>query len=111
MFIYVAALSVVFLAQSGVTAFIQAPAKRASRTRATWGGASKSDAAKHLAELAATATRPARLPIAGGANFERLNAIGVHLALADVCANVEEAASSAVIRGSGHQNFTTVSDE
>ena len=49
MFIYVAALSVVFLAQSGVTAFIQAPAKRASRTRATWGGASKSDAAKHLA--------------------------------------------------------------
>ena len=44
MFIYVAALSVVFLAQSGVTAFIQAPAKRAS-TRATWGGASKSDAA------------------------------------------------------------------
>ena len=49
MFVYVAALSVVFLAQSGVTAFIQAPAKRASRTRATWGGASKSDAAKHLA--------------------------------------------------------------
>ena len=49
MLIYVAALSVVFLAQSGVTAFIQAPAKRASRTRATWGGASKSDAAKHLA--------------------------------------------------------------
>ena len=36
LFIYVAALSVVFLAQSGVTAFIQAPAKRASRTRATW---------------------------------------------------------------------------
>ena len=49
MFIYVAALSVVFLAQSGVTAFIQAPAKRASRTRATWGGAPKSDAARHLA--------------------------------------------------------------
>ena len=49
MFIYVAALSVVFLAQSGVTAFIQAPAKRASRTRATWGGASKNDAARHLA--------------------------------------------------------------
>ena len=49
MFLYVAALSVVFLAQSGVTAFIQAPAKRASRTRATWGGASKNDAAKHLA--------------------------------------------------------------
>ena len=49
MFVYVAALSVVFLAQSGVTAFIQAPAKRASRTRATWGGASKNDAAKHLA--------------------------------------------------------------
>ena len=50
MFIYVAALSVVFLAQSGVTAFIQAPVKapRAS-TRATWGGASKNDAAKHLA--------------------------------------------------------------
>ena len=49
MFLYVAALSVVFLAQSGVTAFIQAPAKRASRTRATWGGAPKSDAARHLA--------------------------------------------------------------
>ena len=49
MFIYVAALSVVFLAQSGVTAFIQAPAKRASRTRATWGGAPKNDAARHLA--------------------------------------------------------------
>ena len=49
MFIYVAALSVVFLAQSGVTAFIQAPAKRASTRGATWGGASKSDAAKHLA--------------------------------------------------------------
>ena len=49
MFIYVAALSVVFLAQSGVTAFIQAPAKRASRTGATWGGASKNDAAKRLA--------------------------------------------------------------
>ena len=48
MFIYLAALAAVFLAQSGVTAFIQAPAKRAS-TRATWGGASKSDAAKHLA--------------------------------------------------------------
>ena len=48
MFIYVAALSVVFLAQSGVTAFIQAPAKRAS-TRATWGGAPKNDAARHLA--------------------------------------------------------------
>ena len=39
----------VFLAQSAVTAFIQAPAKRASRTGATWGGASKSDAARHLA--------------------------------------------------------------
>ena len=49
MFIYVAALSVVFLAQSGVTAFIQAPAKRVSTRGATWGGASKSDAAKHLA--------------------------------------------------------------
>ena len=49
MFIYLAALAAVFLAQSGVTAFIQAPAKRASRTRATWGGASKNDAAKHLA--------------------------------------------------------------
>ena len=49
MFIYVAALSVVFLAQSGVTAFIQAPAKRASRTRATWGGAPKNAAARHLA--------------------------------------------------------------
>ena len=49
MLLYVGALAVVFLAQSGVTAFIQAPAKRASRTRATWGGASKSDAAKHLA--------------------------------------------------------------
>ena len=49
MFIYVAALSVVFLAQSGVTAFIQAPAKRASRTGATWGGAPKNDAARHLA--------------------------------------------------------------
>ena len=49
MFVYVAALAVVFLAQSGVTAFIQAPAKRASPSRATWGGASKSDAAKHLA--------------------------------------------------------------
>ena len=48
MFIYVAALSVVFLAQSGVTAFIQAPAKRAS-TRAIWGGAPKNDAARHLA--------------------------------------------------------------
>ena len=48
MFVYVAALSVVFLAQSGVTAFIQAPAKRAS-TRATWGGAPKNDAARHLA--------------------------------------------------------------
>ena len=48
MFIYVAALSVVFLAQSGVTAFIQAPAKRAS-TRATWAGAPKNDAARHLA--------------------------------------------------------------
>ena len=48
MFIYVAALSVVFLAQSGVTAFIQAPAKRVSTRRATWRGASKSDAAKHL---------------------------------------------------------------
>ena len=48
MFIYVGALAVVFLAQSGVTAFIQAPARRAS-TRATWGGASKNDAAKHLA--------------------------------------------------------------
>ena len=48
LFIYVAALSVVFLAQSGVTAFIQAPAKRAS-TRATWGGAPKNDAARHLA--------------------------------------------------------------
>lgn len=48
MFIYVAALLVVFLAQSGVTAFIQAPAKRAS-TRATWGGAPKNDAARHLA--------------------------------------------------------------
>mmetsp|Transcript_2140 Transcript_2140/g.4945 ORF Transcript_2140/g.4945 Transcript_2140/m.4945 type:complete len:157 (-) Transcript_2140:91-561(-) len=48
MFIYVGALAVVFLAQSGVTAFIQAPAKRAS-TRATWGGAPKNDAAKHLA--------------------------------------------------------------
>ena len=49
MFIYVAALSVVFLAQSGVTAFIQAPAAKRATTRATWGGASKSDAAKHLA--------------------------------------------------------------
>ena len=50
MFIYVAALSVVFLAQSGVTAFIQAPAKRVSTRGATWGGgASKNDAAKHLA--------------------------------------------------------------
>ena len=49
MLLYVGALAVVFLAQSGVTAFIQAPAKRASRTRATWGGASKNDAAKHLA--------------------------------------------------------------
>ena len=49
MFVYVAALSVVFLAQSGVTAFIQAPAKRASRTGATWGGAPKNDAARHLA--------------------------------------------------------------
>ena len=49
MFIYVAALSVVFLAQSGVTAFIQAPAKRASSTRATWGGTSRNDAARHLA--------------------------------------------------------------
>ena len=48
MFIYVGALAVVFLAQSGVTAFIQAPAKRAS-TRATWGGAPKNDAARHLA--------------------------------------------------------------
>ena len=49
MLLYVGALAVVFLAQSGVAAFIQAPAKRASRTRATWGGASKNDAAKHLA--------------------------------------------------------------
>ena len=49
MFIYVGALAIVFLAQSGVTAFIQAPAKRASRTGATWGGASKNDAARHLA--------------------------------------------------------------
>ena len=49
MLLYVGALAVVFLAQSGVTAFIQAPAKRASRTRATWGGASKNDAARHLA--------------------------------------------------------------
>ena len=50
MLIYVAALSVVFLAQSGVTAFIQAPAKRVSTRGATWGGgASKNDAAKHLA--------------------------------------------------------------
>ena len=38
MFIYVAALSVVFLAQSGVTAFIQAPAKAPrATTKATWG--------------------------------------------------------------------------
>ena len=49
MFIYVAALAVMFICQSGVTGFIQAPVKapRAS-TRATW-GASKNDAAKHLA--------------------------------------------------------------
>ena len=38
MFLYVAALSVVFLAQSGVTAFIQAPAKAPrATTKATWG--------------------------------------------------------------------------
>ena len=49
MFIYVAAIAVMFICQSGVTGFIQAPVKapRAS-TRATW-GASKNDAAKHLA--------------------------------------------------------------
>ena len=49
MFIYVAALAVMFICQSGVTGFIQAPVKAPRATRATWGGASKSDAAKHLA--------------------------------------------------------------
>ena len=38
MFIYVAALAVMFLCQSGVTGFIQAPAKAPrATTKATWG--------------------------------------------------------------------------